>query len=79
LRTVEVRDSRDIATDRAPGELYLLPRYVAIDLRAFRLERPVGDVFHQKKEELLLGYGIAVVILLATAEVLELRLLRLVR
>ena len=78
-RAVELRNSRNVAADRALGEPSLLSRYAAVDLWTFRLEPPVRDVFHQKEEELLLRHGIAIVILLTTAELPKLPMLRLVR
>ena len=79
MRTVKVRNGGDIAADRTPGKAGIFQWNIAGGFAAFSPERPVCNLLDEEKEELILGYCIAVTVLLALAKVLKLPLFRLVR
>jgi hypothetical protein len=74
----EVGESGDVAAHRAPGKPRGLPRDVGGRLAAPCFERPIGDLLDEEEEDLILGDGVRVAVLLALAEDSELPLLRLV-
>jgi hypothetical protein len=70
LKPVEVGNRRHVLANRAPGKPGLIKRDGWVCLLVLPAERPVYDVLHEKEEDLILGNGIAVEVLLAGAKVL---------